>query len=259
MNLGNWLLKHGGTILTCLGAAGVVGTAVLAAKAAPKAAKACADAQEEHPEEALTVTETVRAAAPVYFPVVCAGAATIACIFGANAVNGRLRSRVSAAYLALAGLFEDYRSKVALLGGDVLEHAVTDAVEKEAKDIEAGMPPWDIPQTFYIEGYPEFIERTSEEVIRAEYLLNRQFVLAGIVTFNDFLRALDAKPIGEKGEHVGWEAYVGETVYGYRWVDFEHPIRVMDDGLSVREIAMPFPPHSFDEDGEERVSVCGVE
>lgn len=259
MNLKGWFSKYAGTILTGLGVVGVIGTAVLAAKAAPVAEKACADAQATHPEEPLTAREAVLAATPAYLPAISAGTATIACIFGVNAVNCRLRRRVSAAYLALAGLFEDYRSKVALLGGDALEHAVTDTIEKETKDLDDGMPPWDVPQTFYMEGYPEFFERTTAEVVTAEYLLNRQFVLAGIVTFNDFLRTLGLKTISEKGEHIGWEAYIGECSYGYRWIDFNHPRRVMDDGLTVREIAMPFAPHSFDEDGEDRVSVCGVE
>ena len=259
MNIGKWLVKHAPTILTWLGAASFVCTVSLVAIAAPEAEQACEEARAEKQKDELTTAETIKAAAPVYLPAVAAGITTLMCMFSANAVSRRRERTLCSAYCALMGVFNNYRHKVAMLGGEALDRAAAQACAMEDADVQADAPPWDVPQTFFLEGYPEFFERTAEEVVRAEYILNRQFVLAGMVTFNDLLRVLDLKPIGEKGEHLGWEAYLGETTYGYRWIDFTHTHRVTDDGMAVCDIHMPFAPHSFDEDSEERVSVCGVE
>ena len=64
------------------------------------------------------------------------------------------------------------------------------------------------------------------------------------------------------GDVIGWDCYIGETQYGYRWIDFNHRHYVTDDGLTVCSIDTPFAPHSLDDpeyDGEDRVPTCGVD
>ena len=102
---------------------------------------------------------------------------------------------------------------------------------------------------------------TMEQVARAEYCLNRNFVLRGYVTFNEFLHFLGLDDLSEKGEHIGWESYIGEAFYGYQWIDFDHIHRISDEGFRVCDIQMPFPPHSLDDSlyEEESAPSCGVE
>ena len=126
---------------------------------------------------------------------------------------------------------------------------IEEAVKAEVRDREDDNPPWDEVQTFYLEGCDksQFFERTMQQVMQAEYHLNRNFILRGHVTFNEFLEFLDLPPV-EEGEIVGWTDYLGEVTYGYRWIDFEHRHYITEDGLSVCSIDMPFGPHLMDEE-----------
>ncbi len=258
----DWFKRNTSTILTCLGAMGLVGTVVLAVRGTPKAMRALTDAKVEKGSTELNKLEAVKAAAPAYLPAVAAGTGTLVCIFAANVLSRKQQATLISAYAALDQAFQNYREKAVLFGGPQLDRAITDAIEDEREDKAEERPPWDEVQTFYLEGYPKFFEATMEQVRCAEYVLNRNFVLRGDATFNEFLRFLGLDDIGEDGEKIGWERYIGEAFYGYSWVDFDHIYRVTDDGMSICEIHMPFAPHGFDEEDwscEENVPICGVE
>ena len=89
------------TILTCISAAGVVVTVVLAVKATPKALK-CIEKEKEAKNaengENLTRMETITACWRCYIPAAATGIATIGCIFGANALNRRQQASLVSAY-----------------------------------------------------------------------------------------------------------------------------------------------------------------
>lgn len=258
----NWFKRNASTILTCLSALGLVGTVVLAVRDTPKAMRALTDAKVEKGSTELTKLEAVKAAAPAYLPAAAVGTGTLICLFGANILSRRQQASLISAYAVLEQTFTSYRDKVVLLGGKELDKAAMDAVKAQQADQENDRPPWNEAQTFYLEGYPKFFESTMEQVCCAEYALNRNFILRGSVSFNEFLRLLGLEELGEEGDKIGWESYIGEAFYGYQWIDFEHPYRVTGDGMTVREICMPFSPHGFDEnqwDMEETVQTCGVD
>lgn len=262
MTMTDWIKKNASTILTCVSAVGVVGTVVLAVRATPKAMRACTDAQVEKGSTQLTKLEVAKAAAPAYLPTIAAGTGTLICLFGANVLSRKQQATLISAYAALEQAFADYRAKVISFGGKELDRAAQDAVKAEQKDKDDERPPWDEVQTFYLQGYPHFFEKTMKEVRCAEYVLNRNFVLRGEATFNEFLRFLGLDDLGEKGELIGWEGYIGEVFYGYRWIDFDHIYRTLDDGMAICEINMPFMPHGLDEDDlneEDAAQTCGIE
>ena len=103
--------RNSSTILTCVGALGVVTTSVLAVKATPKALALIEAAKEEKGEE-LTPVETVQVAGPVYIPAIVTGVSTIACIFGANALNKRQQAALMSAYALLDSSYKEYKAKV---------------------------------------------------------------------------------------------------------------------------------------------------
>lgn len=276
MTIGNWLKKNASTILTCIGAGGMIATVVLAVKATPNAQKKIASAKIRKrpvPKTAddlmsvfdsppsLTPTETVLVCWKEYAPAMAVGTASLICIFGANFLSRRQQASLISAYAALDQAFREYRNKVISLAGAETDNAVMNSIQEEHKDRDDENPPWEVVQTFYLEGYPKFFDMTMEKVARAEYCLNRIFVLRGYATFNEFLHFLGLDDLGEKGEHIGWESYIGEAFYGYQWIDFDHIHRISDEGFRVCDIQMPFPPHSLDDslyEGESAPS-CGVE
>ena len=88
LQLPKFLTRNASTILTFIGAGGVIATSVIAVKATPGALKLLERAKEEKGED-LTTLEKVKVAGPAYIPAVVTGASTIACIFGANVLNKR--------------------------------------------------------------------------------------------------------------------------------------------------------------------------
>lgn len=258
----NWFKRNASTILTCLSALGFMGTVVLAVRDTPKAMRALTDAKAEKRSTRLTKLEIVKTVAPAYAPATVVGAATLICMFGTNILNRKQQASLVSAYATLDQVFESYRKKVVLFGGKELDNAAKEAIDDERREKGENRPPWDEKQVFYMDGYPGFFERTMEEVRSAEYLLNRTFVLRSYVTFNEFLKLLGLENQNKEGDSLGWDDYIGESLYGYRWIDFEHLYRLTDDGLSVCEISFPFEPHRLDEEDwnmEDRVSTCGVE
>ena len=130
------------TILTCIGAAGVVVTSVLTAKAVPKAELLLAKAKTEKGEE-LTKTEMVKAAAPAYIPAVIAGVSTIACIFGANVLNKRYQASIMSAYALIDSSYKEYRDTVEDVCGEdadkqVKAEFIKRRFEEEPFEIEEG-------------------------------------------------------------------------------------------------------------------------
>ena len=267
MTVSNWIKKNASTILTCLGAGGVIATVVLAVKATPKVMDKIQTAQIDKGEEilngdregavvknedgsyempTLTVVETVQVCWKEYLPTVAVGIGSLACIFGANVLSRHQQASLASAYTALASSFEAYRDKAEMLCGPGTNEMIEKAMKQEQRDIEDDRPPWDENQTFYIEGQSQFFERTMEQVMRAEYHFNRNFILKGEMKLNELFDFLDL-PHTEEGDRIGWNRYDGEAFYGYQWVDFNHRYYLTDDNMHVCAIDMPFPPHPFGE------------
>lgn len=130
--------SHTSTILTCIGAIGVVITAVLTAKATPKAIRAIDEAADKKdPTEELTMFEVVKAAAPVYLPAVVSGVATIGCLFGANVLTKHQQASLASAYALLDTSYKKYKGKVKELYGESVNDKVVEDLAKDAYQEEA--------------------------------------------------------------------------------------------------------------------------
>ena len=137
--------KNASTILTCLGAAGVVVTSVLTAKGVTKAEILMEDRENRiwrHGEklEPLTKREEIMTVIPAYIPAIISGAATIACILGANILNKYQQASLISAYTLLNSSYTEYKKKVAELYGEdannrVQEEVVRDRYESTEIDI----------------------------------------------------------------------------------------------------------------------------
>ncbi len=109
---GKSMKKAAPTILTCVSAAGVVMTAVLTAKATPKALRCLEEAKtakNAENGEKLTRMETIGACWMTYAPAAIAGIATIGCIFSANALNKRQQAALVSAYALVSKSYNEYR------------------------------------------------------------------------------------------------------------------------------------------------------
>ena len=109
-----FLRRNSSTILTCVGAVGVVATSVMAVKATPKAMTLLENAKAEKGED-LTKLEKVKVAGPAYIPTVITGVGTLACIFGANIISKHQQATLMSAYALIDNSYREYREKVEFL------------------------------------------------------------------------------------------------------------------------------------------------
>ena len=240
--------RNASTILTCAGGVGVVTTTVLAVKATPKAMRMIEKGEEEKGEP-LTKLEKVKVAGPAYIPTVIVGASTIACIFGANILNKRKQAALMSAYAMIDSSFKEYKKKLKELYGEEAHEEIVNAIAVEkAKDV--GITAESMcantcltndeacgePVLFYDEWSHRYFESTIEQVITAEYHLNRNFVLRGFTVLNELYEFLGLETT-DYGSEVGWT--VEDELY---WVDFHHRKVVMDDGLECYIIETPWGP-----------------
>ena len=240
--------RNASTILTCAGGVGVVTTTVLAVKATPKAMRMIEKCEEEK-GESLTKFEKVKVAGPAYIPTVIVGASTIACIFGANILNKRKQAALMSAYAMIDSSFKEYKQKLKELYGEEAHEEIVNAIAVE-KAKEVGISAESMcantcltddvscgePVLFYDEWSHRYFESTIEQVITAEYHLNRNFVLRGFTVLNELYEFLGLETT-DYGSEVGWT--VEDELY---WVDFHHRKVVMDDGLECYIIETPWGP-----------------
>ena len=122
------------TILSCVGAVGVVATSVLTAKATPKAMKICEGLRNERVnnyEEEPTKFEYVKASWKCYIPAIIAGASTVTCILGANVLSVKAQASLMSAYALLDSTYKDYQKKVAEKYGEEADKGIKDDIVRD--------------------------------------------------------------------------------------------------------------------------------
>ena len=238
--------RNSATILTCVGAAGVIATTVTAVKATPKALMLLEQAKEEKGEE-LTKLETVKIAGPAYVPTVLLGAGTLACIFGANVLNQRNQASLMGAYALVDGAYKDYRKKVDELYGEEAGAEVRAGIAKDKYEAEPAKTVEDGKRLYYDFYSSRYFEATPAEVKRAEYEVNRTLMLDDGVFLNEWYQLLDLEPL-EYGWNFGWGACANSDMYWQTWIDFHHEKTVMDDGLECIIISFNQEPYPDFED-----------
>lgn len=236
-----YLKKESPTILTGLGVAGVVITAVVTARSTVKAVKRIEEAEEQKGEK-LTTKEVVKVAGPAYIPAVIAGAVTITFIVSANEINKKRQQALIEAYTALNESYQEYRDKVKEEYGEEVDEKVREEIARDKKVPEQEHHSSNA-LLFFDEHSNRYFWKTMAEVNEAEYHLNRNFALRGYAELNEFYEFLGLGPTAY-GAEVGWSMEAGEIFYGYTWIDFYHKYHEAKgpDKPAYYTIEMPFGP-----------------
>lgn len=242
MNVMKLVQKNSSTILTCMGAAGVIATAVLTGRATIKAVRIADGMQYFDPKVGYALEapkkEIVKAVWKEYIPAIGVGIATIACIFGANALNKRQQAALMSAYALLDQTYKEYKSKVKEVLGEEAEQKVENTIaEEKVSDI----CPEEGKLLFYEPNYGQGFERTMLEVQDAEYRLNQKFAVEGEASLNDFFELLGLNKT-DTGDLIGWSQEMAWDNYNYQWIEFEHELKKTEGGREYYQINMPFPP-----------------
>lgn len=238
--LQSFLKRNSSTILTCVGAVGVVTTSVMAVKETPKAIILLDEAKREKGEE-LTKTEAIAVAGPAYIPSILIGASTIACIFGANYLNERHQASLISAYALLDSSYKDYKNKVIEMLGEEGHSEVRNAIAKDKYD-ESDIEIEPEKELFYDEFSGQYFQATMEDVLNAEYQINRDIQTQGWATFGDFCDQVGMEDYDDGGV-LGWSKGGNFARYRQSWIDFAHTKSVLDDGLECTIITIWSEPY----------------
>lgn len=230
-----YLKRNASTILTCIGAAGVVATSVMAVKATPKAVILLEAAKEEKGEE-LTKTEKIMVAGPVYIPTILIGTSTIACVFGANVLNKRNQAALTSAYALLDSSYKEYKNKVTELLGEEADEEIRSEIAKDNYETQNVVVKED-EQLFYDSFSGRYFTSTLFKVQQAEYYLNRDLTMRDYAYLNEFYEHLDIDEI-DSGWKLGWSTGSCLAAYWQPWIDFNHKKVTMDDGLECTIVTM---------------------
>lgn len=259
---GKALKKAAPTILSCVGAVGVVATAVLTAKATPKATERVIKAKTikmAEKGENLTRMETIGACWTCYAPAAIVGIATIGSIFGANALNRRQQASLMAAYAFLDRSFREYKNSVKEVFGEEGEsHVMENIANYNYGNVALPNPPaiygnlfgesFDFGETtdekhlFYDAFSERYFTATFSDVLLAELHTNRNFAInGGEISCSAFYEFLGLETPDEL-KPLSW--FVSDYYY---FIDFNHTKQFIDDGVNNDPvecwvIEMPYPP-----------------
>lgn len=236
--------RNASTILTCAGGIGVVATAVVAVKDTPKAMQIIEQA-EEAKGESLTVVEKIKYAGPVYIPAILIGASTLACIFGAHFLNKRQQASLMSAYALLDNSYKEYKKKVDEVYGEGADARIKGEIAKDKYDQE-DIYVEDEKQLFYDYFSERYFESTMEEVMQAEYDLNRKLHTRDYAYLNDYYDLIGLEQI-PSGWNLGWSMGASFDHYWKTWIDFRHEKVEMEDGMECYIITMTEPIPDFEE------------
>ena len=236
-------VENSASILTGLGVVGVASTAILAAKATPKALALLEEKEKFKQEEygySLTRFEKVLAVAPAYIPAVLAGLATASCILSANRINQYKQASLLSAYTYLDSTFKEYQRKVKEVFGEEGEAKVRAELEKEIELYERYGSLHE-PRLFYDEISKRYFEMSMYEMKEAEYNMNRMFNFLGALKLNEVYEFFNLGPT-EYGETVGWAALRDWEVIGYSWIEATFDEIETPDGLQAFSIRFNMEP-----------------
>ena len=234
----------GKALLVLATGAGVIVTAILAARKAPEAqAKKEAALLEKRertgdPNVQLTWVESLQAQIGCYIPAITAGVMTLGSLAGSEVLNEQNLREAERK-------FNEFKGMTDRIDGTGAVKSIEKAVEQKKLDDKCGKP-WDRKGYYRIvfQGHSIQFEDTRANVMEAFYEINRYFHDHGMITFNEALHFFGQNSV-EEGNERGWESYVGETVYGYSWIDFG--LKECENEPWVTEIYMPVYPHFFDD------------
>lgn len=201
-------------ILTAIGVTGVVGTAVLTAKAQTKATRII-DQERKYREltdkPVLTTREKFDKLWKLYIPPVISGVVTIGAIVCANRIGSKRTAAMATAVVLSERAFDEYKTKVVETVGKKKEQEVRDEI---AQDRVTANPPTGTliisdGKTLCHDAYSgRYFQSDMETLRKAENNINRVIYQEGSASVTQFYNAVGLEPTSVSDE-LGWNTDKG--------------------------------------------------
>lgn len=263
-----WMRKAVPIALTAVAGAGVVGTAVLAAKATPKALEE-KNAAEKAKGEPLTTWEKIKAMTPSYLPAAGTGLLTFGAIGGLVIDSNRKQAELASVIAGGNQIINRISRKYGMLRDEVKEkhpeiikdfdektfddqwneYVKKRNLKKQAWGFCDALPDtcgedWGVPRMFGIEygnGLADengheiiFFEATPGDIVTAFYNLNGLFHTSerygGMIYMNQLFRLLNL-PKTQLGDMLVWDISVLVDEWETDWIGFYTEDIEMEDNV----------------------------
>lgn len=219
---------------------GVVGTAVLAVKATPKALEIIQEAETDEPKE------IVKLVWKQYLPACVVGSVTIACIIGVDVIHNHRGAVLAGLYSLSENAMKEYQEKVVEQVGKNKEQGIRDEI---AKDKLKKNPDKEI----YLSGSGDvlcfdaisgrYFKSDYETIRKIQNDLNHQLLSEMWISLNDVYYELGLEPV-KYGTLMGWN--VDEKIdfeFSTQFSENHQPCLVLDYEVGPRynyDAGMPF-------------------
>lgn len=205
--IGKFASDNSPLILTSIGVAGTIGTAVLTGNATWQAAKIL-NSEDRSPWDSDRFPDKVKLIWPLYIPAVGTAALTITAVILANRIGTRRAAAMAAAYSISERAFEEYRDKVVEKLGKNKEREVRDEVAQDrvnknpvntAEVIITGKG-----DVLFLDLYSNrYFTSTVEDVKKAMNDTNYEILNHTYASLNQFYDRVGLDHV-QFGEDVGW-------------------------------------------------------
>lgn len=229
------LKDHPNTVLSILAVIGVGLTAWQTARASVKIYKRYLGDTDDK--------RVIKESIPDLIPPIISGAGTIACIVLSNKLSLARETQLLGAFTGVSEGYRLYSDTVHRKCPEVDQAARERGfIKSSSNDFNDIINDVHEVKRWFDRESKRFYKATTEEQFRAEYHLNRDFIMCGSTTlgkYYNYLDNYDCRP--RKGDYdIGWTEY-GDAFYGYRWIDFTHTPKTDQYGDYI-EVDFPFPP-----------------
>lgn len=199
--------KHSPEILTGLGIGGWLTTAILAAKATPKALQKIDDAEYEKGED-LTKGEMLKVTWKCYIPAVITGTTSTICLIGASSINLKRNAAIATAYKISETALREYKEKVVETIGEKKEKTIRekihqDKLEKHPVDTAKVIVTGKGTSLCYDALFSQYFESDLESIKKAVNEMNYRMLSEQYVSVNDLYDELGIDRM-EIGDMMGW-------------------------------------------------------
>lgn len=226
------LTRRAPTILTVMGVAGTIATAVLASKATIKARELFEDKYESLHNVDPYWKDYIKLTWKEYIPTVLMGAATITCIIGSNSIHWQRTAALQGIYSLTDMAFKEYQGKVVEILGNKKEEKVREEIIQDRLDANPVSN-----NIVYMTGHGEnlcydslsgrYFKSDIEKLRRIENHLNHILISEMWVSLNELYSEMGLGGIA-LGEDLGWSVdELIEFIFTTKLSDTDEPCLVI--------------------------------
>lgn len=210
---GKFVTDNSPTILTAIGAVGLVTTAYLTGKASFRASRVLSEelytASPEYNDENISKVDVLKTVWHMYIPAVATGTLSVAAIIGANRIGTRRAAAMATAFTLSERALAEYKDKVVEQIGANKEQKVRDGIAQDRVDKLGALQPKDVIHSgtgtqLFMDAYSSRVwEATVEEVKGAINDVNYQINAHGYASLSDLYDHLGLDHT-RLSDDVGW-------------------------------------------------------